>query len=73
MPIATLHSDLQNGNHAYFSHIELSPRSMLSQVAQMTPYSDYNQSPRNMYQCQMGKQTMGKSMCMCECACVCCV
>jgi len=25
----------------------------------MTPYSDFNQSPRNMYQCQMGKQTMG--------------
>lgn len=25
----------------------------------MTPFSDYNQSPRNMYQCQMSKQTMG--------------
>uniref|UniRef100_A0A8C3FD96 DNA-directed RNA polymerase subunit beta n=1 Tax=Chrysemys picta bellii TaxID=8478 RepID=A0A8C3FD96_CHRPI len=23
------------------------------------PFSDHNQSPRNMYQCQMGKQTMG--------------
>ena len=32
---------------------------MLSVVAGLTPYSDYNQSPRNMYQCQMGKQTMG--------------
>mmetsp|Transcript_29470 Transcript_29470/g.65271 ORF Transcript_29470/g.65271 Transcript_29470/m.65271 type:complete len:527 (+) Transcript_29470:3-1583(+) len=32
---------------------------MLSVVASMTPYSDYNQSPRNMYQCQMAKQTMG--------------
>jgi hypothetical protein len=32
---------------------------MLSVVPSMTPYSDYNQSPRNMYQCQMGKQTMG--------------
>jgi DNA-directed RNA polymerase I subunit RPA2 len=32
---------------------------MLSVVASQTPYSDYNQSPRNMYQCQMGKQTMG--------------
>ena len=32
---------------------------MLSVVASLTPYSDYNQSPRNMYQCQMGKQTMG--------------
>ena len=32
---------------------------MLSVVASLTPYSDYNQSPRNMYQCQMGKQPMG--------------
>ena len=32
---------------------------MLSVVASLTPWSDYNQSPRNMYQCQMGKQTMG--------------
>ena len=32
---------------------------MLSLIASMTPFSDFNQSPRNMYQCQMGKQTMG--------------
>lgn len=32
---------------------------MLSVVASLTPFSDYNQSPRNMYQCQMGKQTLG--------------
>jgi hypothetical protein len=32
---------------------------MLSVVAGLTPYSDFNQSPRNMYQCQMAKQTMG--------------
>jgi DNA-directed RNA polymerase I subunit RPA2 len=25
----------------------------------MTPFSDYNQSPRNMYQCQMAKQSIG--------------
>jgi DNA-directed RNA polymerase I subunit RPA2 len=41
------------------THMELSPGVMLSQIASMTPFSDYNQSPRNMYQCQMGKQTMG--------------
>ena len=41
------------------THVELSPTVMLSQVASLTPFSDYNQSPRNMYQCQMGKQTMG--------------
>jgi DNA-directed RNA polymerase I subunit RPA2 len=28
-------------------------------MANLTPFSEFNQSPRNMYQCQMGKQTMG--------------
>lgn len=42
-----------------FTHEELNTGAMLSVVASLTPYSDYNQSPRNMYQCQMGKQTMG--------------
>ncbi|XP_061179833.1 DNA-directed RNA polymerase I subunit RPA2-like [Saccostrea echinata] len=41
------------------THKELSEVAMLSTVAQFTPFSDFNQSPRNMYQCQMGKQTMG--------------
>ena len=38
---------------------EIGCSAMLSVVASLTPYSDFNQSPRNMYQCQMGKQTMG--------------
>jgi DNA-directed RNA polymerase I subunit RPA2 len=42
-----------------YTHMELSPMSMLSLAASLTPFSDLNQSPRNMYQCQMGKQTMG--------------
>ncbi|CAH3030121.1 unnamed protein product [Porites evermanni] len=41
------------------THLELKQTSMLSAVASLTPFSDFNQSPRNMYQCQMGKQTMG--------------
>lgn len=41
------------------THLELKPGSMLSAIASLTPFSDFNQSPRNMYQCQMGKQTMG--------------
>ncbi|CAL1530216.1 unnamed protein product [Lymnaea stagnalis] len=51
-----------NGNEAYpgvTTHQELNEQSMLSVLANMTPFSDFNQSPRNMYQCQMGKQTMG--------------
>jgi DNA-directed RNA polymerase I subunit RPA2 len=42
-----------------YTHIELRAGAMLSEVAALTPFSDLNQSPRNMYQCQMGKQTMG--------------
>jgi DNA-directed RNA polymerase beta subunit len=42
-----------------YTHMELTPMSMLSLAASLTPFSDLNQSPRNMYQCQMGKQTMG--------------
>lgn len=38
---------------------EQSPTAILSVVANLTPYCDFNQSPRNMYQCQMGKQSMG--------------
>lgn len=41
------------------THSETDPGAMLSAVASLTPWSDFNQSPRNMYQCQMGKQTMG--------------
>lgn len=40
-------------------HRELDAMKMLSAIASLTPFSDCNQSPRNMYQCQMGKQTMG--------------
>jgi DNA-directed RNA polymerase I subunit RPA2 len=55
MEIACLQEDI----HATTSHMETHPTAMLSHLASLTPYSDYNQSPRNVYQCQMGKQTMG--------------
>jgi DNA-directed RNA polymerase I subunit RPA2 len=56
MEIACVESDLLPG---LSTHIEFTPTNILSIVANMTPFSDYNQSPRNMYQCQMSKQTMG--------------
>ena len=55
MEIACLGDDVRPGT----THIEMDATVMLSQVAAFIPYCDYNQSPRNMYQCQMGKQTMG--------------
>ncbi|GAB6027162.1 DNA-directed RNA polymerase I subunit RPA2 [Chamberlinius hualienensis] len=41
------------------THMELKAINILSFMANLIPLSDFNQSPRNMYQCQMGKQTMG--------------
>ncbi|CAE1267736.1 DNA-directed RNA polymerase I subunit rpa2,DNA-directed RNA polymerase I subunit RPA2,Probable DNA-directed RNA polymerase I subunit RPA2,DNA-directed RNA polymerase I subunit RPA135 [Acanthosepion pharaonis] len=41
------------------THIELKKKNMLSFLGNLIPFSDFNQSPRNMYQCQMGKQTVG--------------
>lgn len=56
MEIACLASDIRSGST---THIEFDPTHILSIVANMTPFSDFNQSPRNMYQCQMSKQAMG--------------
>eukprot|EP00742_Colponemidia_sp_Colp-10_P010597 GILJ01011653.1.p1 GENE.GILJ01011653.1~~GILJ01011653.1.p1 ORF type:complete len:1142 (+),score=150.84 GILJ01011653.1:411-3428(+) len=41
------------------THQELDPTNMLSILGSLVPFADFNQSPRNMYQCQMAKQTMG--------------
>src|SRR5688500_885236 len=35
------------------THQELAPTNVLSILASLTPFSDHNQSPRNMYQCQV--------------------
>lgn len=56
MNIAVTPEELQNNVH---THVEFTPTNILSILANLTPFSDFNQSPRNMYQCQMGKQTMG--------------
>ena len=41
-----------------YTHKETSVTAFLSILASLTPFSNHNQSPRNMYQCQMLKQTM---------------
>ncbi|KAF2495544.1 beta and beta-prime subunits of DNA dependent RNA-polymerase [Lophium mytilinum] len=56
MSIACTDPEIVSGES---THVEYDPTNILSIVANMTPFSDFNQSPRNMYQCQMGKQTMG--------------
>ncbi|KAI9835280.1 MAG: DNA-directed RNA polymerase I subunit RPA2 [Sarea resinae] len=56
MSIACTEPEITSGES---THVEYDPTNILSIIANMTPFSDFNQSPRNMYQCQMGKQAMG--------------
>ena len=49
------------------THLELKQTSMLSAIASLTPFSDFNQSPRNMYQCQV-KQQLVTEACFKRCA-----
>ncbi|EAU84409.2 DNA-directed RNA polymerase I polypeptide 2 [Coprinopsis cinerea okayama7 len=56
MNIACTPEEIEEG---VSTHVEHDPTNFLSILANMTPFSDFNQSPRNIYQCQMGKQTMG--------------
>jgi len=53
MNVGIMEDEIQAG---VTTHQELFPHTMLSVVANFIPYSDHNQSPRNMYQCQMGKK-----------------
>ena len=45
--------------HVGTTHQEIRQTAILSIIAGQIPFPDFNQSPRNMYCCQMGKQTMG--------------
>ena len=47
MDVACIPLEIEKG---VSTHVELDPTSMLSVIANLTPFSDFNQSPRNMYQ-----------------------
>ena len=49
----------QKGPFSRYTHCELDPNALMGVAASVIPLPDHNQAPRNTYQCNMGRQSLG--------------
>lgn len=59
--VHNLHPDFQSNDklRIQYTHCEIHPCTLMGVLGSCVPFPDYNQAPRNTYQCAMAKQAIG--------------